>query len=72
MTNEFYTVFDVAKILGLHPQTIRNAIKNKRIIAFRGGYGKRSPLRISKEEIGRIQVMNLEATIINLKSIEKD
>lgn len=68
MNNEFYTVEEVSKILKVHKNTVRSAIKKGRIQAFRAGYGTRSHYRISKDEISRIQIMDFETTMKNIIS----
>lgn len=44
---EFYTVDEVAKVLRLHPYTVRRLCREKRVPAFKFG----GQWRFSKEEI---------------------
>jgi excisionase family DNA binding protein len=72
MHDAFYTVDEFAKLLKVHPQTIRKAIKKGRLQACRAGYGKRSPLRIPGEELSRIRVMDFEETKKNILSYKDE
>lgn len=56
MDTEFYTIKETAVIFGVHPNTIRNAVKKGFLIAIRVGLGKKSPYRISKKEIEAIHI----------------
>ena len=56
---EFFTLLDIAKILKLHPQTIRRFIKEGKIFSTKIGEGKRSRHRISKSELERIQLKGM-------------
>ncbi len=49
MEQEFYSIKEVAKVLGVGVVTIRRAIKQKLLPFIRIGVGKRSPYRISKK-----------------------
>lgn len=48
---DFFTVNEFAEKLGVHPNSVRNMIKNGRLNAFRIGGGKTSSYRIPKSEI---------------------
>lgn len=65
MTNNdaFYTVKEFAIRIKVHPNTIKNSIKNGKILAFKVGSGKRSSYRIAGTEIERMILMdmNIEA-----------
>lgn len=60
MNLKFYTVEEVAEKLCVHPCTIRKAIREKRIHAFRPGIGKKSPYRIQEDEFKRIMLTKFE------------
>ncbi len=47
---EFYTVDEVAKILRLHPYTVRRLCREKRVPAFKFG----GQWRFRKEEINKL------------------
>lgn len=71
MTNEitekqYYTVKEFAKLLNVTPQTIRMAIRNKKMIAIKPGGGKTSGLRIPRIELERmaLRLFNEENTNI--------
>lgn len=51
---EFLSIEEVAKIFGVHPNTIRLAVRKGHIIAIRIGDGIRSPYRISRKSIDDI------------------
>jgi excisionase family DNA binding protein len=60
---EFFSILEFAQLIKVHPNTIRNMIKNGRLCAFRVGGGRTSSYRISKSEIHRISVLDLENII---------
>ena len=61
MDGIFYTVDQFAKRLKVHPQTIRKAIKENRLYAFRPGVGKKAPFRIHESEYFRIMNADFES-----------
>ncbi len=65
--SNYLTVEEVAKELKVCTHTIRKAIQKGRIQAFRAGIGTRSPFRIHRSELDRIQIMDFEETIKNIK-----
>lgn len=67
--NEYISIKEFAAILKVHPNTIRRSILKGRICAFRVGSGKKSIYRISKSEINRIALFDMEEMIE--KIIEK-
>ena len=50
LTDKFYTIYEVADILKVHHTTIRRAIKDKRLKAFKIG----TKWLIKKEDIERL------------------
>ena len=63
MTEEdlsFYSIKEFAEKLRVHPNTIRNGIKDGRIVAFKIGKGKRSMFRIAHSEIERMILLDLK------------
>ena len=50
LTDDFYTIFEVADMLKVHHTTIRRAIKDKRLNAFKIG----TKWLIKKEDIQRL------------------
>ena len=61
--NDFLSIKEFAQKLGVHPNTIRRAIKSGRISAFRIGSGEKSIYRISSNEINRLSLIDLEKII---------
>ncbi len=49
MIQEFYSIKEVAIILGVHESTVRRAVKRKILPFMRIGIGHKSPYRISKK-----------------------
>lgn len=56
---EFYTLMEFAEKVRIHPSTVRRAIKQGRIQAFRVGIGSRSSFRIPVTEVSRICEMDM-------------
>ena len=50
----YYSVKGLAKVLGIHPNTVKNAIKSGHINAFKIGKGLNSAFRIPTSEIFRL------------------
>lgn len=67
----FYTITEFAKILKVHPNTIRNGIKTGRIQAFRVGKGVKSSFRIPTSEINRMSTLDLERVLNNMIKDQK-
>jgi excisionase family DNA binding protein len=61
--SEYFSIKEFANKLGVHPNTIRRAIKSGRICGFKVGSGKRSIYRISKDEITRVRHFDMEEMI---------
>ena len=66
MIDEFFTIEEFAKILKVHPNTIRNGIKCGRIQAFKVGRGHKSTYRIFKREIERMAEADMTKVINRL------
>ncbi len=60
---QFLSITEFAKLLRIHPNTVRRSIKSGRISAFKVGSGKRGTYRIAKAEINRIALFDLEDLI---------
>ena len=67
LNDELLSVKEFALKLNIHPNTVRRAIKNGHINAFRVGIGSRSSFRIAKSEIYRMALVNLEDLIKEMK-----
>lgn len=63
VVKEFYSINEFSKLLDVHSNTIRRAIKSGRINAFKVGVGKKSTYRIPRSEINRIALFDLEDMI---------
>lgn len=74
MEKEFYTIKDFAALVGVHPNTIRRQVKSGRIKAFKICPGEKVTYRISRSEIGRINLIDMEEMIekiIDNKQLKK-
>lgn len=72
---EFLCIKEFAKLMKLHPNTIRRAIKGGKIQAIRIGMGERTPYRIPRSEINRIALFDLKHMvehIIEQKQLRKE
>lgn len=70
MKNEdqaYYSILEFADILKVHPNTIRNSIKNGHIAAFKINKGKKSMYRIASSELQRLAIINLNDVIDEIK-----
>lgn len=63
MEKQFYSVKEFAKILSVHENTVRKAIKNKRIEFIRLGSTKKAAYRIAKSELSRMISFDLNVMI---------
>ena len=63
---DFLTIKEFASLIRVHPNTVRRSIQNGRISAFRIGSGSRSGYRISKIEIQRLSVVDLEKIVTRI------
>lgn len=66
---EFLSIKEFAQLIGVHPNTVRNAIFSGRIYAFRVGSGGKSPFRIPRTEVQKMAFYDFE--IILEKLIDK-
>ncbi len=62
-TPAFYSIKEFALRISVHPNTVRNAIKNGRISAFKVGIGKKSVYRIPYAETERLALFDLREMI---------
>lgn len=60
---EFLSIKELAKLICVHPNTIRRNVKNGKINAFKVGKGIRSIFRIPRTEIHRLSYEHLEKVI---------
>jgi excisionase family DNA binding protein len=68
---EFLSICEFAQVIGVHPNTVRNMIKKGRLSAFRTGSGEKASYRISRSEIQRLSVVDLNKIVDKLIK-EKD
>lgn len=61
--NDFLSIKEFAAKIAVHPNTVRRSIKSGKMSALRIGSGKRACYRISKTEIDRIALFDLEEMI---------
>ena len=66
MENEFYTIFEFAKKLRVHHNTVRRAIKSGRIHAFRLNDNQNSPWRIPGSENNHLAFMDMQKIVNDL------
>lgn len=59
----YYSIKEFAVKLSVHSNTIRRAIKNGRIVAFKVGYGKKAAYRIAHSEISRMAIFDMRRLI---------
>lgn len=59
----FFTVYEFAEKIRVHPNTIRRAIQKGRIQAFRVGIGSRSSYRIPNTEVERLCELDMSKLI---------
>ncbi len=67
LKEEFCTVKEFSLKLKVHCNTVRRAIKNGHISAFKVGAGKKSPYRIPLSEVQRMAIINLKEIIDKIK-----
>lgn len=56
---DFLTIKEFAAKMKMHPNTVRNAIKEGKIFASRPGSGSRPAYRIADTEIERIHIQSM-------------
>lgn len=67
---DFLSINEFAKMVRMHPNTVRKSIKKGRLNSFRIGSGDNAEYRIPKAELNRLSFMDLER-IIEKKIEEK-
>jgi excisionase family DNA binding protein len=72
MNNEFFTIYEFAKYLRVHPNTIRKAIKKGNIRAFRVNAVSKSSWRIHKSELERMAEFDLADIVHKMALKEKN
>lgn len=63
---DFLSVIEFAETAGVHPNTVRKAIKKGRISAFKIGSGKNAKYLIARSEFNRISLIDLEIIVKNM------
>lgn len=63
MDQDFYSIKEFAAKLCVSAHTIRRAIRNGRINAFRAGSTEKSTYRIAHSEISRMGIVDLQKMI---------
>ncbi len=63
---EFLTVKEFADLISVHPNSVRNMIKNGRLAAFKVGGGKLSSYRIARSETHKMALLNWEKIISDM------
>ena len=63
MNKDFYTIDEFAAILRVHPATLRTAIKNGNVRAYRLANNRRSPFRIPIDELERIKASSITQSL---------
>lgn len=66
MENQAYTVKDFSKLMKMHPNTIRKAIKTGKITGFKIGKGPKAEWRILTSEVERLISYDMEQVINRL------
>lgn len=61
MSNAFYSIIEFSSHIGVHPNTVRRAIKSGLISSIK--FGKRGVYRIPISEIERMAVCNMNEVI---------
>jgi len=72
MDQDFYTIKEFAAKLRVSTHTIRRAINNGRISAFRAGSTSKSTYRIPHSEISRMGIVDLKRMIEGLIKDDKN
>jgi excisionase family DNA binding protein len=69
---DFLSIKQFAAKVGVHPNTIRNAIRKGRLSALKMGSGSRALWRIAKTEIQRIAFLDMREYIEKVIKEEKE
>jgi len=62
---EILTIYEFAKLISAHHNTVRKMIKTGRLVAFRLSSGKTASYRIARSEIERLVLIDLEIVYKN-------
>ena len=66
----YYSINEFAKKINVHPNTVRNNIKNGSLNAFKLGNGKNSIFRIPAAEIERLSFFTMKKFNPELRKID--
>ena len=55
----FLTLEEFSKLVKMHPNSIRRAIRQGKIFATRPAGGKRAPYRIAESELERLHIQSM-------------
>ena len=67
---EFYTVIEFAEKIRVHPNTVRRAIRQGRIQAFKTSEGIKSEYRIPNTEVKRLCELDMTKLIKDIVTME--
>lgn len=70
-SESFLSIKEFAGLLGVHPNTVRRAIKSGRVMGFKLGEGRRSVYRIPRTEINKVALYDLEDMIVKIITQKK-
>jgi excisionase family DNA binding protein len=59
MAINFLTVEEFAKLIKMHPSSVRRCIREGKIFACRPSMGKKAPYRIAESELERLQLQGM-------------
>ena len=63
----YFSINEFAEKLNIHPNTVRNSIKQGRLSSFRIGSGKNAMYRIPASELERLILLQLDEAYKNFK-----
>jgi excisionase family DNA binding protein len=70
MEKDFLSINEFAKLISVHPQSVRTMIRKGRLSAFQVGGGLTSSYRIARTEVERLGLIDLQK-IVNKMVEEK-